>query len=109
MNQFQFPEGYMSVTLFDTFALTGCPVMADSIPLSLDDDLCAKTKAHMNHHKDKVPSCFAITPTNLSQIPRGTKISFAKTVDFFWLFLSKFVCATTSKKQQTVYYPRQSL
>lgn len=52
----------------------------------------------MQHYDDKVPSYSDITLNNLSELLEGTTISFKQTVDFFWLFLSKFVCATTSKK-----------
>lgn len=56
INQFQYPEGYMSATLFGVFAITGCLVTGESLPLSVDDDLCAKAKIHMKNHNNKFPS-----------------------------------------------------
>lgn len=105
INQIQFLEGYMSTTLLDTFVITGCPVIGDSLPLLLDTNLHTKMKCHMKHHKDKVPSYSAISLIDLSKVPGGTIISYKETVDFFWLFLFKFVCATTSKKPIDSLFP----
>lgn len=83
MNQFELPKGYMPVALLDVLVITGCLIIGEPLPLFLDENLRLKKKAHMEHHKNKMPSYAALIPTDLSKIREGTKISFEETVDFF--------------------------
>lgn len=80
------PKGYLWVTLLDTFVLSGCPVIGDSLPLEPNDDLKEKIKSYSGSHTNKITSYSSIAPATLLEIPEGTKISFEDTVEYFWFF-----------------------
>lgn len=107
IDQLQLPEGYMSITLLDTFALSYTSVLGNSLPLEYDDALLEQVQAHIQpfksnkgQEKTKTLSYSGLEPKDVSKVlPDDAALDLSELIDFFWYFLCQYIFSITSKKQ----------
>ena len=84
INQFQFLEGWMTITLLDVVAMTATPLVGVSLPVIVSEDLHARIDKYLRLSKGRMPSSYSeLFPKEVSELSTGEQLSYKKTVDFY--------------------------
>ena len=99
VNQFQFSEGYMTITIYDGLAISGASPAGFALPLRASEHHHASMKNYLLSRERKLPSSSgALIPSTISAVAEGEKIPQDELISFYLYLLCKFVSATKSKR-----------